>query len=98
MKLFFEADAKAEFIETALWYNRQRPGLGNEFKAEVKQAIKAAQTNPEKFRKALADARKIRLKRFRKYAVYFAIEAGVFSVLAVFHESRNPDELKRRLK
>lgn len=97
MKLFFDAAARAEFIEAALWYNRQRPYLGNEFKAEVKQAIQAAQTNPEKFRKAFAEARKIRLKRFRKYAVYFSIEGDIFSVLAVFHESRNPDELKRQL-
>lgn len=42
MKLFFGVDAKAEFIEASLWYNRERSGLGNDFKAEVKQAIKAA--------------------------------------------------------
>lgn len=98
MKLFFEAGAKAEFIEAALWHNCQRSGLGNEFKAEVEQAIRAARSHPERFRKIPGGARKIRLKRFHKYAVYFAIEGDVFSVLAVFHESRNPDNLKRRLR
>src|SRR5437016_12787851 len=98
MKLLFKHGAKAEFIEAALWYDQQCPGLGNDFKSEVKKAIKLAQENPGRFRKTHGDARKIRLKRFHKYSIYIAIEDNVFSVLAVFHASRNPDELKRRLR
>ena len=43
-------------------------------------------------------ARKIRLRRFKKYAIYFAVKDDAFAVLSVFHASRNPAELARRLE
>jgi plasmid stabilization system protein ParE len=43
-------------------------------------------------------ARIVRLRRFKKYAIYFAVKDDTFAVLAVFHASRNPGELEQRLK
>jgi plasmid stabilization system protein ParE len=61
-------------------------------------AIERAQADPELFRKVRGRARIIRLRRFRKYALYFAIKDDAFAVISVFHASRNPAELHRRLK
>jgi len=98
MKSLFWREAKIEFIEAIAWYESQRPGLGKDFRAEVMAAIKIASANPERFRIVRGKARTIRLRRFHKYSIYFAIKDDVFSVISVFHGARNPEEVKKRLE
>jgi plasmid stabilization system protein ParE len=94
----FKPAALAEFEEAVAWYETQRPGLGEEFKLEVKATLKRTLTNPGFFPRVRGRAQKARLRRFKKYALYFAIKDGTFAVLAIFHGSRNPAELGGRLK
>jgi plasmid stabilization system protein ParE len=94
----FKPAALAEFEEAVTWYETQRPGLGEEFKLEVKATLKRALTNPGLFQRVRGRAQKARLRRFKKYAVYFAIKDGTFAVIAVFHGSRNPAELQPRMR
>jgi plasmid stabilization system protein ParE len=93
----FRAEAKIDFLEAIKWYESQVPGLGRDFAQEVIQTIKRAYVQPELFPQVRGRARKIRLRRFRLYTIYFAVKANDFAVLAVFHAARNPDELTRRL-
>jgi toxin ParE1/3/4 len=93
----FKPPARLEFIEAVIWYEKQRPGLGREFAGEVENALHRAQANPEQFPKVRGEARKIRLRRFSRYNIYFAVKDEAFSILAVFHSSRNPEQLRRRL-
>jgi toxin ParE1/3/4 len=93
----FKPSARLEFEEAVAWYEAQRTGLGEEFKLEVKSALKRALANPGLFQRVCGRAQKIRLRRFKKYAIYFAIKDGAFSVVAVFHGSRNPTALGPRL-
>lgn len=97
-RLIFKPGARLEFVEAVKWYENERPGLGREFALEVKLALKRAQSNPELFQKVRGRARKIRLRRFSKYNIYFAVKENVFAVLSVFHGARHPAELRRRLK
>ena len=97
LPVVFKPTARLEFDEAVVWYEGERPGLGREFKLEVKLALKRALANPEHFQRVRGRAQKIRLRRFKKYAIYFAIKDDVFAVLSVFHASRNPAELERRL-
>lgn len=94
----FEPEAKAEFFDAIVWYENESPGLGKEFAAEVLGAVDRVLVQPELFRKVRGRARKVRLKRFKAYSIYFAIKDDVFSILSVFHGARNPAELRRRLK
>ncbi len=94
----FKPAALAEFEEAVAWYESQRPGLGEEFKLEVKSTLKRAVANPGFFQRVRGRAQKARLRRFKNYALYFAIKDGTFAVLAVFHSSRNPADLSGRLK
>ena len=64
----------------------------------MKLALKRAGANPERFQMGRGRARRIRLRRFKKYAIYFAVKDNAFAVLSVFHASRNPSELERRLE
>jgi plasmid stabilization system protein ParE len=97
LRLTYEPEARLEFAEATAWYERQRPGLGQEFALEFKRALRRAQTNPERFTKVREKVRVIRLQRFSRYSIYFAVKDEEFSILAVFHSSRNPEELWRRL-
>ncbi|HXR46743.1 MAG TPA: type II toxin-antitoxin system RelE/ParE family toxin [Candidatus Limnocylindrales bacterium] len=94
----FEPEAKAVFFEAIVWYEDKSPGLGKEFAQEVLEAVDRAVTQPEIFRMVRGRARKVRLKRFNAFSIYFAIKDDVFSVVSVFHSARNPAELRRRLK
>ena len=89
LPVIFKPDARFEFDEAVAWYEGERPGLGREFKLEVKLALKRAQANPELFQRVRGRARKIRLRRFKKYAIYFAVKDNALAVLSVFHASRN---------
>ena len=97
LAVIFKPAASQEFEEAVAWYEEQRPGLGEEFKLEVKSTLKRALANPEIFHRVRGRAQRIRLRRFKKYAIYFAIKDGTFAVLAVFHGARNPAELRQRL-
>jgi plasmid stabilization system protein ParE len=96
--LIFQPAARTEFAGVISWYEQERPGLGKAFAQEVYQALEQAQAQPERFCQVRGRARKIRLKRFKAYAVYFASKDDVFSVLAVFHSARKPADLQHRLK
>jgi plasmid stabilization system protein ParE len=98
LPVIFRPAARLEFDEAVAWYERGRPGLGREFKLEVKLTLRRAQAHPERFRQVRGRARIIRLRRFNKYAIYFAVKDDAFAVLAVFHASRNPTGLEQRLK
>jgi plasmid stabilization system protein ParE len=95
---YFEPEARAEFLEATAWYAGKSSELGKEFAQEVFATIERARAQPEIFRMVRGRARKIHLKRFKAYSIYFAIKDDVFSVVSVFHGARNPEELRRRLK
>lgn len=97
LPVIFKPAARLEFDEAVAWYEGQRPGLGEDFKSEVKSALLRALANPGVFQRVRGRAQKIRLRRFKKYAIYFAIKDGAFAVIAVFHGARNPEELHRSL-
>lgn len=73
-------------------------GLGHEFALEVFGVLEQARANPELFGRIRGRARKVRVRRFNKYRIYFAVKDGALAVLAVFHGARNPAELRRRLE
>jgi plasmid stabilization system protein ParE len=98
LPVIFKPAARLEFEEAVAWYEGERPGLGREFKLEVKLALKRAVANPGHFQRVRGRAQKIRLRRFKKYAIYFAVKDDAFAILSVFHASRNPAELARRLE
>lgn len=93
----FSLEAEREYIEAIAWYESQRPGLGREFNEMLLQALERAQTNPGFFRIVRRTVRKIRIQRFRAYSIYFTIDSTSCYIIAVFHASRDPAALNRRL-
>jgi plasmid stabilization system protein ParE len=93
--LVFRRQARQEFDAAGDWYERERPGLGQAFLAEVERVLQSIVSNPDTFPEVLEGIRKAVIKRF-PYCLYFRIRGEVVVVLAVFHSVRNPAAWRTR--
>lgn len=94
-QIVFRKQARLEFDEAGDWYEKERPGLGVEFLAEVHLLIQRIATTPELFPILYRDVRKAVARRF-PYCIYFRERDQKIIVLAVFHSARNPTVWKQR--
>lgn len=98
MKPFLiHADAEAELREAIANYERQRAGLGREFRAELEATLERVRENPYLY--AAEDesgARFCPLRRFSYTLVYLDLEEHVW-IVAVAHQRRRPRYWARRL-
>lgn len=89
LPLVFRSAAQTEFDEAAAWYEGQKPGLGNDFVAEVQQVLGTIANHPPRYPVVLGDVREALVPRF-PYCVYYRVKTDHVVVLAVFHTSRDP--------
>lgn len=95
-RIVFRRAAKNEFEDAAAWYDEQRSGLGEEFVAEIEQAVTSAAAAPQRYPVVFGDIRRTVARRF-PFSVYFRVRADELVVLAVFHGRRNPTIWQRRV-
>lgn len=93
--LVFRQQARREFDAAGDWYERERPGLGEAFLAEVEQVLRVIAINPAVFPAVFNGVRKAVVKRF-PYCLYFRSRGETIVVLAVFHSARNPTAWQTR--
>jgi plasmid stabilization system protein ParE len=96
-EIIFAPLARLEFEDAAAWYEQQRPGLGDEFRIEINATLQQVLKYPERFRLASPAMHKVMVDRF-PYSIYYSIELNAIYIASIFHGSRNPAELRRRLK
>ncbi|HEY1787764.1 MAG TPA: type II toxin-antitoxin system RelE/ParE family toxin [Verrucomicrobiae bacterium] len=96
-RVWLKSPADTDYLQALEWYEGQEPGLGHEFDAELMALFERIKHNPELFQKEAHQVRKAQMPRF-KYRVYFTIEGNEIGVVAIWHPSRNPEELRQRLK
>jgi toxin ParE1/3/4 len=89
LPLTFRPAAQAEFDAAAGWYESQRPGLGDDFVAEVQEVLDTIANHPEGYPVADGDVREAPVSRF-PYCVYYRVKPDRVVVIAVFHTSRDP--------
>ena len=92
-------EADAEFAEAVRWYEEQRPGLGTEFLAEVREARKLIQKHPgigSPLRGARRGERRVMIKRF-PYQVIYYVRAHDIVIVALAHTKRRPGYWKTRV-
>ena len=85
-------------LAAALWYDEQQPGLGDEFLDEVEAVINALVDHALLYSIRFADVRCARLRRFKRYGVYYLIRGSEIILVAIHHGSRDPRWLAERLK
>jgi plasmid stabilization system protein ParE len=93
MKVRVLDEADAEAIEAANWYEGRCPGLGHDFRAELKLAFDQIRNNPRRFalmeyRSLEGEVRRAILDRF-PYLVVFEVFENEILVLAVSHAKRD---------
>ena len=96
-RLWLKSPADLDYLQALEFYEERQPGLGQEFDAELLALFERIKQNPEPFQKETDLVRKARMPRF-KYRIYFTIEGDEIGVVAIYHPSRNPETLRRRLK
>lgn len=88
-------EAEEELAVAAAWYERERPGLGEEFFDEVLRSL------DESVPLAVVDEdhiiRKILLRRFPYTVVLLEVPEDGPLIVAVVHQSRKPGYWKHRL-
>jgi hypothetical protein len=94
-RLDVSAEAEVEIFEAALRYEREKPGLGFRFEADLGRVFTRLEENPLQFPQVEAEARRALLRRF-PYGVFFTASGDVVTVLAVLHLHRHPDTWKYR--
>jgi hypothetical protein len=96
------APALEEIAEAALWLEKQRTGLGDEFWQSVDAMLLRIEANPSGFAKSefateQIDLRFAVIRRFN-YVVHFLVEADEAQVVSVAHGARRPGYWLRRTK
>jgi len=95
MSLSVRAIGKREMRDAAKWYDKQSPGLGEEFLQEVDRVFRTIQVDPRRFPVAEGEIRVAKTDRF-PYAIYFRTQRTKIEILADFHGSRDPAEWQGR--
>jgi plasmid stabilization system protein ParE len=87
--------AEKEFDDSIAFYERQREGLGREFRAIVEDHFQQIVQHPEWFTKVRGEVRRAVVRRF-PFVIHFLVEKNRIVIMSVFHTSRNPEQLKYR--
>jgi plasmid stabilization system protein ParE len=96
LPLVLRPAARAEFADSATWYDQQQAGLGAEFVAEVEQVFDKIVEQPDRYPLALGDVREALVSRF-PYCVYYRVRPSRIVVIAVFHAARDPAVWQSRI-
>ena len=95
MKINVRPAALDEMERAWSWYEEQRPGLGDEFRACVDAALAAVARDPRAYPRVEGELRRALVRRF-PYVVMYLEEPDRVEVIAVFHGARDPREWRRR--
>ena len=86
----FDSEAEAEFRAAAVYYEGRQVGLGDDFVAEVEQAVQRIAQTPQAFPlHGSAGYRKCILRRF-PYTLFFLELPDRIWIAAVAHQRRRP--------
>lgn len=96
-ELRFRPEALEDLRSAYLWYESQRPGLGEDFGLCVEAALAVVRDSPFLGRQLRENARRVLVRRF-PYAILYEIEDRRIVVFAVFHGHRDPEDWIRRLE
>jgi toxin ParE1/3/4 len=92
-------EAEEELTSAALWYEKERAGLGEELLAEADRALTAIFETPLAWQTAPGSkgARRFVLKRF-PFVVYYFLRSDDIWIIAFAHTSRQPGYWHHRIK
>jgi plasmid stabilization system protein ParE len=87
--------AREDIDAAHLWYELQTTGRGDAFLIELRDLIDAVCSSPERFGRVRGEVRAAPLPH-SKFIMYYRVEAGIVSILAVLHAAADPRKWQRR--
>ena len=90
MKIVFDRLARAELNDARVYYELEVPGLGFQFREEVKNGIRRIREYPDAWAKEKGDVRRCLLHKF-PYKILYSIEEDHIYILAIANCHRRPD-------
>jgi len=91
----FQADAEAEMIEAAAYYEAQQRDLGRRFLTSVQDSINRIVINPQLYPIVELDVRRCLTRTF-PFGVLFRDRPNKIEVIAVMHLHRDPNYWQER--
>ena len=85
----FHADAEAELLEARAWYEARSPVSALGFAHEVSRGVGLICDAPNRYPKADAGTRRLRLRRYPFFLVY-RLAGTEIEIVAVAHQKRRP--------
>lgn len=89
MKLAISKSATLEIEESKEYYNLQKESLGDEFKSDVKNAIKSIAKLPNLYPNITPTIKRCLLHRF-PFSIFYNLKEDTVLILAVAHQHRKP--------
>jgi len=93
--VYVRPKARDDIEQASTWYERQRPGLGDNFLEQVLDALDRIAENPETYPVVHRQTRRAVLRRF-PFGVFYRVEVDAIVVIAIMHGSRDPRAWQRR--
>ena len=90
------AAARRDFRDAARYYDGERPGLGDEFRAEVTRVLGIVARSPALFATVYQDVRRVQARPY-PYGVFYRNLNGTTEVFAIVHLHRDPGVWQRRV-
>ena len=95
--LILTQDAQRDVDEAFLWYEEQSIGLGMEFIYCVDSKLSYLKLNTSLYQVVHKNnIKRAFISRF-PFSIYYIDEAEIITVIAIIHQSRNPDTWKSRI-
>ena len=94
-RVVFHRLAAAELVESALFYDRKRAGLGDRFISAVDAVLELIRSHPGLGRRGPLATFSVRTRRFPFHVVY-ELQPDRIWIVAMAHLSRKPDYWVRR--
>jgi plasmid stabilization system protein ParE len=91
----FHPEAWQEAHDAREYYEDIRPGLGDEFRLELRLTLERIRENPELYGRSTPSVRVAPVHHF-PYSLYYEILEDRIWIAAVGHNSRRPGYWKRR--
>ncbi len=98
-RLVVSRAARADHRASLDWFDREtgNPALGDRFTKAVNQAFENMAATPERFGYSRHGSRRVLLRPFR-HAIHYIVESPIVHVVAIWHQSRDPQQLHRRVR
>ena len=90
MEVLFSEFALKELVDPTAYYELEYPGLGSNFRAEIKKSIERIVEHPLAWSIERGEVRRALLHRF-PYKILYSVESDHIFFIAIAHQHRKPE-------